>query len=251
MFEHHNDEAIAGKKVWVVGASSGIGAATAQELQRRGAVVAISARREEELQKVAHNSMTCVPLDATDLDAVHAACTAVTEAIGELDMVISAVGMWKQTKKGTFSAVDFAKHLDVNLEGLGNLIDVVTPAFVARGSGTIVGVASVAGYRGLPGGEYYGATKAAQINLLEALRGSLRPRGVEVVTVCPGFVDTDMTEGNSFPMPFMVSPERAANEIVDGLERHRQEIVFPKRIKVAMKAARLVPVRAWTQLVAR
>lgn len=239
------------KTVWIVGASSGIGAATARELTSRGAHVAISARRAEALNEVAGTDMLSVPLDTTDRDAVRAAWTRITTELGAPDVVIHAAGLWKQTPKGTFSADDFTAHVKVNLDGLANVLDTVVPHFVERGAGTIVGIASVAGYRGLPGGEYYGATKAAQVNLLEALRGSLRPRGVNVVTVCPGFVDTEMTQGNSFPMPFTVTAERAASEIVDGLEHGRQEIVFPNRMTAVMKTARFVPVRAWTQLVAR
>lgn len=249
------ERAIAGQKVWIIGASSGIGAATARELQARGAHVVISARREDKLQEVSEGRMTCVTLDASDRDAVRDALVAASGAgagdAGAPDLVIYCAGYWKQTPKGTFDAEEFERHVSINLMGLANVIDACTPAFVTRGSGTLVGVASVAGYRGVPGGEYYGATKAAMINLLEALRGSLRPKGVDVVTVCPGFVKTDMTESNDFPMPFAVSAERAAREIVDGLEEGKQEIVFPKRMMAAMKAARLVPVRAWTMLVGR
>ena len=109
-------------------------------------------------------------------------------------------------------------------------------------------IASVAGYRGLAGAEAYGATKAAQINLLESLRIHLARTGVQVTTVCPGFVRTDLTIGNHFPMPFIIDADQAARSICDGLERDRAEIVFPARMAVLMKAARIVPVRAWTAL---
>jgi short-subunit dehydrogenase len=145
----------------------------------------------------------------------------------------------------------FARHVEVNLLGLNNLLGTVLPRMVERGQGQIVGVASVAGYRGLAGAEAYGATKAAQLNLLEALRAALRRRGVTVTTVCPGFVRTQLTAGNRFPMPFMVEPERAARSICDGLERGRMEIVFPLPMAVLMKTARLLPVRVWTLLMRR
>ena len=107
------------------------------------------------------------------------------------------------------------------------MLAAVVPAMVAARRGHLVGIASVAGYRGLAGAEAYGATKAAQINLLEALRGALRGHGVRVTTVCPGFVRTEMTESNDFPMPFIIDADEAARAIADGLERRRTEIVFP------------------------
>lgn len=242
---------LCGRTVWLVGASSGIGAATAQRLADRGARVAISARREDELEQVSAGRMTTVPLDVTSLEACRTAYATVRDAMSVPDLVLYCAGYWQQTPKGTFDAAAFAPHVAVNLTGLGHVLDVTVPDLVERGSGTIAGVASVAGYRGVPGGEYYGATKAAQINLLEALRGSLRPRGVDVVTICPGFVETEMTETNDFPMPFIISAGQAARDIVEGLERGSQEIVFPRRMAVTMKLARLLPVRAWTRLVAR
>ena len=134
---------------------------------------------------------------------------------------------------------------------MSNAIAAVLPAMLRRRSGTIAGVASVAGYRGLAGAEAYGATKAAQINLLESLRIHLARTGVQVTTVCPGFVRTDLTAGNPFPMPFIIDADQAARSICDGLERERTEIVFPARMALLMKAARLVPARAWTALWAR
>ena len=118
-------------------------------------------------------------------------------------------------------------------------------------AGHIVGIASVAGYRGLAGAEAYGATKAAQINLLEGLRAALAPDHVRVTTVCPGFVRTEMTETNDFPMPFMIEADDAARAIADGLEARRIEIVFPLPMAALMKVARLLPVRLWATLSSR
>jgi short-subunit dehydrogenase len=120
-----------------------------------------------------------------------------------------------------------------------------------RVAGLLAGIASVAGYRGLAGSEAYGATKAAQINLLESLRVHIARTGVRVTTICPGFVRTDLTAGNSFPMPFIIGAGRAARSICDGLEHDRTEIIFPAPMALLMKTARLVPARAWTALWAR
>ena len=145
----------------------------------------------------------------------------------------------------------FDQHLRVNLTGMSNAIAAVLPGMLQQRSGTIAGIASVAGYRGLAGAEAYGATKAAQINLLESLRVHLARAGVQVTTVCPGFVRTDLTAGNRFPMPFIIEADQAARSICDGLERERAEVVFPARMALLMKAARLVPARSWTTLWAR
>jgi short-subunit dehydrogenase len=109
----------------------------------------------------------------------------------------------------------------------------------------------VAGYRGFSGSEAYGATKAAQINMLESLRVDLRPLGIDVSTICPGFVRTDLIDANRFRMPWIVEPDDAARRIADGLDRRKAEIVFPWQMMLAMKTARLVPVRPWAALMSR
>jgi short-subunit dehydrogenase len=195
--------------------------------------------------------MTVVEADVTDWSSLDAAARRVRRELGETDLVVHCAGFWKQMDAASWDREVFARHVEVNLLGLNNLLGTVLPRMVERGQGQIVGVASVAGYRGLAGAEAYGATKAAQINLLEALRAALRRRGVTVTTVCPGFVRTQLTAGNRFPMPFMVEPERAARSICDGLERGRMEIVFPLPMAVLMKTARLLPVRVWTLLMRR
>ncbi len=242
---------ITGRRYWVVGASSGIGAALAAELVRRGAHVAVSARRRDQLERVSAGAMTVLPLDVTDRDAVRRVAAEATTELGGIDVVVWCAGFWSQFDAADWDADVFARHVEVNLLGLNNLLAATVPPMAQAGHGHIVGIASVAGYRGLAGAEAYGATKAAQINLLESLRASLARRGVRVTTVCPGFVRTEMTAANSFPMPFLVDPEDAARAIADGLERRRTEIVFPLPMAVLMKAARLVPVRAWAALASR
>jgi short-subunit dehydrogenase len=240
-----------GKVVWVVGASSGIGAATASELEARGATVAISARREQELERVSCGRMLVVPVDVTNAAAVAAAANRVREVHGRIDVAVLAAGWWQQMDARAWDTEVFDRHVQVNLVGTSNAIAAVLPEMLERGSGVIAGIASVAGYRGLAGAEAYGATKAAQINLLEALRVQVRRSGVRVTTVCPGFVRTELTAGNAFPMPFLMDADEAARAICDGLERGRTEIVFPLPMALLMKAARLVPVGLWARLWAR
>jgi short-subunit dehydrogenase len=237
---------ISGARIWVTGASSGIGAALARELADRGASVAISARNADTLREVAGGRMHVEPLDVTDRAATVAAGAAVREALGGLDAAVLNAGTWSRFRPEHWDSEAFADQLQTNLMGTVHALEAVVPTMIAEGRGRIVGTASVAGYRGLPGAEAYGATKAALLNLLEALRGSLGPHGIVVQSVAPGFVRTPMTDRNTFPMPFMVSPEEAARAIADGMAKDKAEIVFPLPMMLVMKLARLVPVRAWT-----
>lgn len=242
---------LVGQRIWLVGASSGIGAELADELHRRGAIVAISARRAERLEEVSRDRFAIVTLDVTDRDAAREAAEQVRTELGRIDTVIWCAGYWKTFEATDWQADEFAQHIQVNLLGLNNVIDATLPQMVADRRGHLVGIASVAGYRGLSGGEAYGATKAAQINLLESMRASLSTVDVRVTTVCPGFVSTEMTADNSFPMPFIIEADEAARSIADGLEEEKIEIVFPRRMAVTMKVARVLPVRAWSALTAR
>jgi NAD(P)-dependent dehydrogenase (short-subunit alcohol dehydrogenase family) len=237
-----------GKVAWVVGGSSGIGAAMARELACRGATVAISARRTEQLRDVAGGDMLVVPADVTDAASVSAAAERVRQELGPIDLAVLSAGYWKQMDPADWDTGVFDEHLRVNLTGMSNAIAAVLPGMLQRHHGVIAGISSVAGYRGLAGAEAYGATKAAQINLLESLRVHIARTGVHVTTICPGFVRTGLTAGNRFPMPFIIDADQAARSICDGLERDRTEIVFPAAMAVLMKAARLVPVRVWTVL---
>jgi short-subunit dehydrogenase len=159
-------------------------------------------------------------------------------------------GTWSRFRVDEWDSDLFADHMRTNLMGTVHSLEGVVPTMLAEGRGRIVGVASVAGYRGLPGSEAYGASKAAMLNLLEALRGALAPRGVVVQTVSPGFVKTPMTDRNSFPMPFLIPAESAARTIADGIEKGKAEIVFPFPMMLLMKTVRLLPVRMWTVLTA-
>src|SRR3984885_2680450 len=240
-----------GKIAWVVGGSGGIGAAVARELEHRGAKVAISARRQEQLQAVAGGNWLVVPADVPAASAVAAAAERVRLELGPIDIAVLSAGYWKQMSPGDWDTGVFDQHLRVNLAGMSNSIAAVLPGMLRRHHSVIAGIASVAGYRGLAGAEAYGATKAAQINLLESLRVHTARAGVRVTTICPGFVRTDLTADNPFPMPFIIEPDHAARSICDGLERERTEIVFPVPMALLMKAARLVPARIWTALWAR
>lgn len=240
-----------GTVAWVVGGSSGIGAAVARELQSRGALVAISARGQEQLDEVSDGTMLAVAADVTDPLSLTAAASRIRDEIGPIDLAVLSAGYWRQMTATDWDTETFDRHVQVNLIGMSNSISAVLPEMLARRSGVIAGISSVAGYRGLFGSEAYGATKAGQINLLESLRIHVARRGVRVVTICPGFVRTDLTASNEFPMPFIIDADTAGRSICDGLERERTEIVFPLRMALLMKAARLVPVGLWSGLWSR
>ena len=247
-----DEHRLAGRTIWIVGASSGIGAALATELVGRGARVAISARREDELNTVAQGRMAVVPVDVTDRAALDAAADRVRDELGAIDMVVFNAGFWEQMDADRVGLRPVRPPRRDQPAGAQQL----RRRRAARddevpGRGRLVSVASVAGYRGIAGAEAYGATKAAQINMLEALRIAVAAHGISVTTVCPGFVRTDLTAKNTFPMPFMIDADAAARSICNGLERGQMEIVFPLPMAVVMKVARLLPVRVWAAAMRR
>jgi short-subunit dehydrogenase len=241
-----------GSRVWITGASSGIGEALAHELAGRGALVAISARRADRLEQLAAGTeMVPVIVDVSDRDSVLEAEQTVRGELGGIDMAVLNAGTYGQMDVTAWDTAAYRRHVDVNLMGLVHGVEAVLPAMRRARSGRIVGVASVAGYRGFPSSEAYGSTKAAQINLLESLRIDLLPLGVRVSTVCPGFVRTDLTAQNSFRMPWLLETDDAARRIADGLEKDKAEIVFPLPMMLAMKAVRVIPVRPWAAIMSR
>lgn len=241
---------IDGSRIWVVGASSGIGASVARELADRGAHVAISSRDVEALSAVSGGRMHVERMDVTKPLQVDVAAAGVRAGLGGLDAVVLSAGHWQQGEPGTLVAEEFAAHIETNLVGTARVISAVLPDLRAQGSGLIVAVASVAGFRGLPGGEGYGASKAGLINLLEALRSGLHGTGVRVQAVCPGFVETPLTRKNSFPMPFIIEADEAAAQVVRGIESERPVVVFPWQMALLARAARYVPAGVWSRITA-
>jgi short-subunit dehydrogenase len=240
---------LAGKVVWVTGGSSGIGAALARELSRRGARVAITARRSEKLAEVAGRApghMLALPGDVRDREAMIAVVHRIESELGAVDLAILNAGIWEQLDVAHWDSAPIREHVDTNLIGLVNCLDAVLPQMIARGSGTLLGVASVAGYRGYTRAEAYSTTKAASINLLESLRIDLDRLGVNVQVVNPGFVRTELTERNEFPMPFMIEADDAARRIADAIEKEKAEAVFPLPYRIGMKLVRFAPVRPYT-----
>ena len=229
--------------VWITGASSGIGLELARLLDEKAAHVAISARSAEKLGEAERKSSNLVayPVDVTDEKAVAACIEDIEAAAGPIDLAVLNAGVWFPMEAEDFNLANVRTSMDVNYMGVMNAIAVLLPGMMERGRGHIAIVASVAGYRGLPKSLAYGPTKAALINVAETLKAELRPHGITVSVVNPGFVDTPMTEKNDFPMPGIVSVEEAARETLAGLEAGRYEIAFPKLFVLGMKALRRMP----------
>ncbi|RQO33588.1 short-chain dehydrogenase [Herminiimonas sp. KBW02] len=234
-------------RVWVIGASSGIGAETAKLLLEKGARVALSARRVDLLQAVAncHPRALVAGLDIVDPASVQAAHAHILKEWQGLDIVLIVAGSYNEMRADSFDLAIARNMLELNLHGPLNCLDVVLPGLLAQGHGSIGIVSSVAGYSGLPKALIYGPSKAALINLCETLYLDLRPRGIGVYMINPGFVDTALTAGNDFPMPALMKTPDAAREIVRGMERGDFHIHFPKRLSNVLRILRLLPYRLY------
>lgn len=241
-----------GCRIWLVGASTGIGCALADRLHTLGAVVIVSARNTDRLQQfvLEHPGSIAIPLDVTDGSAVKSAADAVL-ALGPLDLVCYCAGHYRAMRATDMDLNDMRRHHQVNTVGALHVLDAITPSMVLRQRGHISLVSSVAGYRGLPQSLAYGPTKAALINLAETLYLDLQPSGLGVSVINPGFVDTPLTAQNDFHMPALMSPTDAAQAIVNGWARGDFEIHFPKRFTWWLKLLRLLPYQLYFAAVRR
>jgi short-subunit dehydrogenase len=228
------------KKAIITGASSGIGAAVARELARRGWFVVLLARRADLLDSLAKElqpDAVAVACDVTDREAVKRVAT----AHGPFDLAVANAGISVPTYATQFNAADAESIIRVNVLGMFYLFDAVIPAMLERHSGRFAGVASIAGLRGLPSSSVYSASKAAMQAFLEASRAELSASGVGITTINPGYVDTPIVAKYQSKLPFLVPVDRAAKIIVDGLESGKREIEFPLPMSLLMRAVRLLP----------
>lgn len=249
-------------RVWLTGASSGIGAALVSRLLDRGARVAVTARRGELLEALAESHagrgspLLVVPADVTDAAAVTAAARRVEAEWGAIDLAIfNAGGSVAPTqpvaRDPQFEAHDYVATMALNYFSVVYGIEAVLPGMVARGSGHIAAVASLAGYRPSPVALPYSVSKAAVIHLMEGLRLSVAGRGITVTVVNPGFVKTPLTARHTFRMPFLIEADDAAGRIVRGLERGKGEIHFPAPLSWTVKVLRLLPDSIYSRIIAR
>lgn len=227
-----------GRIVWLVGASTGIGRATAERLHGLGAKVIVSARSAATLDAFVrqHPGSLAYTLDVTDRQALQDAARQIVADHGRIDLAVYCAGYYKPMRATAFDLEDALKHEQVNYVGALYLLDAVLPTLLRQRGGHLSLISSVSGYRGLPKALAYGPTKAALINLAESLYFDLTDHGIGVSVVCPGYVETPLTEQNDYKMPGLISAEQAAQDIVDGWQRGQFEIHFPKRFTRWVKA---------------
>jgi NAD(P)-dependent dehydrogenase (short-subunit alcohol dehydrogenase family) len=244
-----------GRTVWLVGASTGIGRATAALLHAQGARVVVSARNALALRAfvLEHPGSIGEPLDVSDAHAVQEVAQRIRaqSPSGQLDMVVYCAGHYQSMRAQSFDLAEALRHQQVNYVGALNVLAAVLPMLTSQGQGHLSLVASVAGFRGLPKAMAYGPTKAALNNLAECLYLDLHPAGIGVSVINPGFVRTPLTAGNDFDMPALLTPEQAAREIVAGWQAGRFEIHFPWRFTLWLKLLRHLPHRWYFPAVSR
>ncbi|MBW4036119.1 MAG: SDR family NAD(P)-dependent oxidoreductase [Proteobacteria bacterium] len=239
--------------VWITGASSGIGLALAEAHLARGWTVAVTARRAEPLQALAARfpgRVIVQPADITDADAINAAVAAI-EAGQKIARAILNAGTYERDTAETFSAARFRRQVDLNLTGTAICLEAIMPRMIARNAGQIGLVASLAGLAGLPGSGSYSATKAGLIALAESLKFDLDKRGVAISAICPGFVKSPLTAKNTFPMPFLMEADAAANTIIKGLDANTFMIAFPEGLARPLRILRSLPYGVFFPLIAR
>jgi len=233
-------DSVKNKNIWIIGASSGIGEALARELAAQGAKITISARSEDKLKAIADSlgeGHTALPLDASNPDMLINAAN----SFKDLDTVIFLAAIYAPHSKET-KDIDFIhKMLDVNIGGVFNTVNAVQPVFEKQGKGQLILCGSVAGYRGLPYGQPYCATKAAIHNYAESLKIELEPKNIDVKVISPGFVKTQLTDKNEFPMPMIIETDEAAKAIAKGITGNQFEIHFPKKFTYIMKLIKILP----------
>jgi len=239
------------KKVWITGASSGIGKAVAEKFAKENWKVAISARRIELLDELAKNeNIFSYPLDITDSVKTQEVFNKITNDFGNIDLCVLCSGIYERKSEKEINIRSIKLTMEVNFFGTINCIKAIEKYFKERKNGHISIVSSIAGYRGLPKSSGYGPSKAALSNLAESLYFDFKKHNIKVSLISPGFVKTPMTDKNEFYMPFIKSSEFAADKIYNGLIKSNAfEITFPKQLTIIFKFFRILPNRVYLFLV--
>ncbi|HQR83563.1 MAG: short-chain dehydrogenase [Polynucleobacter sp. 24-46-87] len=241
-----------GQRIWIIGASSGIGEACAKALFQAGAKVALSSRRAERLTALADKQDALVlPLDVTHQEQLASAYQTLLQNWGGLDLMLFVSGVYTPLRADNFDFEVAQKTIDANLLGPMRAVATVLPEMLKQHTGHIAIVGSVAGYSGLPKALAYGPSKAGIINFCETLYYDLLPQGVSVHMISPGFVATEATAQNDFEMPALITAEEAASEILKGIQAGEFDIHFPKRFSGFLKFLRILPYPLYFWIVRR
>ncbi|AFH50699.1 Short-chain alcohol dehydrogenase [Ignavibacterium album JCM 16511] len=234
------------KVILITGASSGIGEAVARKFADEGALLALTARRKDIIDKIAQQlevktRVASYKCDVTNIDEVRNVYRQIKIDFGKIDIAFLNSGVSFRSGIKEFDSAKARQIFDTNVMGLINFVEVLLPDFMNEKNGVIVGVSSLADSRGFPKSGFYCASKAAASIFLESLRIELKPYNVKVITIRPGFVKTPMTDKNEFFMPFLMEPEKAADIIIRGIKKEKNRIQFPFAISLAVRILRIIP----------
>lgn len=242
-------------RVFITGASSGIGEALARHYAARGATLGLVARREDLLRGLRESLPSAAeiyPCDVRDLASLKAAAADFIGRRGLPHVVIGNAGISHGTAtEFAEDAAVFREVLEINVMGLVHTFHPFVGAMRARGSGTLAGIASVAGLRGLPGASAYSASKAAVIRYLESLRVELRSSGVKVTTICPGYIATPMTSRNPYRMPFILDAGEAARRFARAIDAQKSYAIIPWQMAIVGRLMGLLPDALYDRLAAK
>jgi len=239
------------KKIWITGASSGIGKALAERFALEGWKVAVSARRKEILDDMASNeNISSYPLDVINQDQVNNISSKIINDFGGLDLCVFSSGTYDPKLEQEINVKQNKFVMETNFFGVLYCIKSVEKYFKDKKDGHVSIVSSVAAYRGLPNSSGYGPSKAALTNLSESLYFDFKKHNVRISLISPGFIKTPLTDKNEFSMPFIKTPEFAAEKIFNGLTRSKVfEIHFPKELTLLLKFFRVLPYRMYLFLI--
>ena len=240
VYEHFEN-----KSIWITGASSGIGRAIVVALSNINCHVFISSRSEEKLQqtveKCNQKNITILAGDLTSKETNQFILKQIKDSNNGLDIAILNAGSCEYVDVEAFDSDLFARQVNTNFMSMVYGVEACLPLLKQSKSAQLVGMSSTAAYLGLPRAEAYGATKAAIRNMFAALHVSLKPLGINVSVICPGFVETELTDKNDFNMPALISADRSAEYILTGIAAKKQEIHFPKRFSLTLKFLSSLP----------
>lgn len=239
------------KKIWITGASSGIGKAVAEKFASEGWKVAVSARRKEILNEMAQDqNIFSYPMDVTDQNQINNVFKNILKEFGDLDLCLFSSGTYEPKDEQNINPDKIKNVMNVNFLGVINSVKTVEEYFKNKKSGHISVVSSIAGYRGLPNSSGYGPSKAALINFTESIYFDFKKFGVRISIISPGFIKTPLTDKNEFSMPFLKTADYAAIKIFDGLVKSNNfEIHFPKGLTLTLKFLRILPYKLYLFLV--
>ena len=239
------------KKIWITGASSRIGKAVAEKFAKEGWKVAVSARRKEILDIMAQDqNISSFPLDITNRDQINNVFKNILNEFGDLDLCLFSSGTYEPKDEQSIDPNKIKNVINVNFLGVIDCVKTVETYFKNQKSGHISIVSSIAGYRGLPNSSGYGPSKAALTNFTESIYFDFKKFGVRVSIISPGFIKTPLTDKNEFSMPFLKTPDYAAEKIFNGLVKSNAfEIHFPKGLTLVLKFLRILPYKLYLVVV--